>query len=108
MQNINELTIELHGQERRELSLHLRGKLTITTIDALQRACLKALRETSATELVLDMQGIDYVDSLSMGRLVAINKAAREQQHKLVLINLQDVIRKAFRTLHVDRIIEVR
>jgi len=104
---MNELDITL-----RELAgkptIHLSGKLTARSVDQLQITCMKALRKPGAGELIIDMAGITYIDSLSMGRLVAINKAAMQDGRKLVLINQQGPIRDAFRMLHVDKVIEVR
>ena len=51
---------------------------------------------------------LDYIDSLSMGRLVALNKAAAEDGKIIVLANPQAPLRDAFRMLHLDRLIVVR
>lgn len=104
---MNELDITVR-EESGKLTIRLSGKLTARSVDQLQLTCLKALRQPGATELIIDMAGITYIDNLSMGRFVAINKIALQDGRKIVLINQQGPIRDAFRMLHVDKVIEVR
>jgi anti-anti-sigma factor len=104
---MNTLTIDVRNDTGRPI-LFLAGKLTAATAGHLQTACLKAIRQINAGELVIDMAGLDYIDSLSMGRLVALNKAAAEDGKIIVLANPQAPLRDAFRMLHLDRLIVVR
>jgi len=104
---MNELEISVRENAGRPV-IYLSGKITSRSVDQLQRTCLKSLRQLSSGELVVDMAGVTYIDSLSMGRFVAINKVAENEGKKVVLTNQQGPIRDAFRMLHVDKVIEVR
>jgi anti-anti-sigma factor len=104
---MNELDISVRDHAGKP-TIFLTGKVTASSLDQLQRICLKSLRQFTRGELVVDMAGITYIDSLSMGRFVAINKVAENEGKKIVLTNQQGPIRNAFKTLHVDKVIEVR
>lgn len=104
---MNTLTIDVRDNTGRPV-LFLTGKLTVASADQLQHACLKALQLIKAGELVIDMTKVDYIDSLSMGRLVALNKTAAQAGKTIVLANPQAPLRDAFRMLHLDRLIIVR
>lgn len=104
MNNV-EITVTEHAGRP---AISISGKLTSASADKLQRVCLAALKGISAGELVIDMAGVTYIDSLCLGRLVAISKSANGQGKKIVLTHPQDAIRAAFKMLHIDRVIEVR
>lgn len=104
---MNEVEIRVQEQAGRPV-LSVSGKLTFESVSQLQRTCQQLLGKIERGELIIDMAGLTYIDSLSMGRFVALNKAAMEKGKKLVLINQQKPIRDAFRMLHVDRVIEIR
>ena len=57
--------------------------------------------------IVLDMEKVAFMDSLSIGMLVPLLLYARRLDGDLVVVNAQDNIRKLFEILRLDKIIRL-
>lgn len=104
---MNELTIQVR-EDRNGPTVVLAGKMVSAEVNRLQRACLNALRKLDAGDLVIDMSDVTYIDSLSIGRLVALNATAQKDAKRLVLTNPQKRILDTLKMLHIDTLITVR
>jgi anti-anti-sigma factor len=104
---MNELTIQVR-EERGGPVIVIAGKLVGTELGRLQRACLSALQQLNSGELVIDMSDVTYIDSLSIGRLIALNTMAKKDAKYLVLANAQKRVLDTLKTLHIDTLITVR
>ena len=62
-------------------------------------------KEWAARTVLMDMERIDYLDSASVGWLIASQKAFRAAGGKLVLYALQPRIRQLLTMLRVERIV---
>jgi anti-anti-sigma factor len=69
---------------------------------------LSALQQLNSGELVIDMSDVTYIDSLSIGRLIALNTMAQKDAKHLVLANAQKRVLDTLKTLHIDTLITVR
>ena len=57
--------------------------------------------------IVLDMGRVTFMDSLSLGMLVPLLLYTRRMGGNMAVVNLDENIRKLFRMLNLDRIIQV-
>jgi len=62
------------------------GKITYASSEALRTAVRGLIPETK--RLVLDLAGINYLDSFGLGVLVSVYLTAKRQQCQLKLINM--------------------
>lgn len=62
-------------------------------LDAHQVPALKSLIEVVPPGIVLDLVGVNFIDSTGLAFLVGVNKRARESKIGLKLRNLQDPVR---------------
>jgi anti-sigma B factor antagonist len=68
--------------------LSLTGKLIVGDATAALKEQMKALTEQGVTKLILDLAGVDYIDSSGLGTLVYCFSTFRKQGGTLKLMNL--------------------
>lgn len=56
---------------------------------------------------VIDLEGIDFIDTSGLGSLVSGLNLSREHQCRLVLCNLQAAVKLIFEITQLDRIFEI-
>ncbi len=66
--------------------VHVSGELDMSTTDRLRDVVEAQLRE-NPSRIVLDLTELTFCDSLGLGTLVVLSRAARKQQTSLVLRN---------------------
>lgn len=81
--------------------LRLSGALTVANRENFQKQIEIALAQTPS--LSLDLSGVTFMDSASLGALVALSKAARAAGGDLVLTHLQPNVRRSIELLRLDR-----
>ncbi|NCD25128.1 MAG: anti-sigma factor antagonist [Deltaproteobacteria bacterium] len=54
-------------------------------------------------EIRLDMAGVEMMDSIGIGLLIAIHNSMRKNGGKLVVLNSTDNISKLFRSMRLDQ-----
>jgi len=56
---------------------------------------------------VVDLSGVNYMDSSGVATLVEAMQISRRQSTKLVLCSLQDKVRSVFEIARLDRVFEI-
>ena len=83
-----------------ELTGHLNlGNELMSVENAVKRAI-----EEGARKLVIDVTGLDYIDSAGIGMLVACNGQMDRAGGKVRVAGAQGPVAKAFEIVHMDRI----
>ena len=62
----------------------------------------------SEKDVVLDMSGIERIDSRQLGELVKIHLGLRQSNRRLVVDNAQGAVLEVLGLTRIDRLIEVR
>ena len=76
----------------RVLAVH--GELDVEGAPELRRALIEAIDEHPGRTLVIDLEGVDFIDSAGLGVLVGGLKRARDAEGELVLVATgQNVVR---------------
>ncbi len=70
------------------------GELDPHTVDVLQAAVDGALADPAVSELVLDVAGLDFVDSSGIRVLIAAHKALESRDGRLVLRGANGMVRR--------------
>lgn len=96
-----ELTTERKGADA---VVHASGRITAATSPQLQ-SMIRGLIPGSK-RVVLDLKGVNYIDSSGIGALVSVHMAAGKAQSALELTNLQPRIRDLFELTRLMTVFE--
>ena len=91
------------GAREGQRILQLKGALTIHTVFGFQ----DAVRKEAAPELILDLSGVPYVDSVGIGALVAVYVGAENAKSKLALAGLNNKVKALAEMTHVIQFFQV-
>jgi anti-sigma B factor antagonist len=83
------MSLEIEQREREGIRvLDLKGRITMGDEVSSFRQRLKDLASGSGTKVILNMQGIDYIDSTGLGAIVIGSSAIRNASGEVKLLNL--------------------
>ena len=89
-----------------ETVLVVEQDLVSTNADELKKKLQAALAD-SPSLLVLDLSKVEYVDSIGIGIIIAAFNTLKKQNGALKLINLNSNLLDLFRTMRLDKHIEM-
>jgi anti-sigma B factor antagonist len=94
--NLRAVNLELETDKRGDRSVvTLRGEIDVYTAPRLRQALID-LVEGGATQIVVDMSSVDFLDSTGLGVLVGGLKRVKSNDGELRLVVTQDRIMKIF------------
>jgi len=82
------------------------GDVDMGTSPGLRKALLEYLRVTP--RLVINLNGVRYIDSSGIASLVEVLKEARNKEKRLVLFGLNTAVREVLQLTRLIKIFEVR
>ncbi len=83
------MALEVHQIDKEGVAvLELKGRITVGPEATTLREKVAALREAGTRNIVLDMGGVDYIDSTGLGALVICATSLRKQGGNIKLVNL--------------------
>ena len=65
--------------------MHVAGDVDMASSPALREAALELLRDRAESTLVINMRGVDYIDSSGVASLIEVLREARRQRANLRL-----------------------
>lgn len=86
--------------------IDLRGRITLGEETMALRMRVSSLVRDGYSRIVLDLEQIDYIDSVGLSTLVAIHNAARAQGGRLKLIHLTTRIRDLLQITRLSTVFE--
>lgn len=87
--------------------LKVAGRFDIETVLIFRNACRRLLAECPAGQIVVDMAGVDYMDSSALGILLVLQKDAAERGKTIALAHCQPFIRNILHTAKFDRLFAI-
>ncbi len=72
------------------------------------KAELQALLEETPQELVVDLTGVEMIDSVGLGVLVATHNSLKKSGGRLTVTNASDDIFSLLRTMRLDKHFEIQ
>ncbi len=82
------------------------GELELATAPRLRQAVVSAVGD-GQIDIVLDLSGVDFVDSVGLGVVVSALKRVRGRQGRLVVAGARPRVRGLFELTRLDEIIEL-
>lgn len=83
--------------------LEIDGDVDLYNVGELKKTIFNMVDEEDITKLVLDMQGINYMDSSGVGALVAGHKKLKGVDGTFVLLNIKEDILNILRLATLDQ-----
>lgn len=68
---------------------------------------LKTLVSGGALKILVDMKGLEYIDSAGIGILINTAKLMRKQKGDIILANVSDEIKNIFKVIHLENFIKI-
>ncbi len=65
------------------------------------------LFENANSKVVIDLKGVEYIDSSGFGCFLSIMKAARSNYGSLKFANPEPAVMEVFKTLHLNTVFEI-
>jgi len=88
------------GQAR----LELRGRFDFTAHRSFRQAYEEAFATHSLSEVVIDLQGVDYLDSSALGMLLLLRDKCKSLSKPLCLANCAGTVREVLRVANFDKL----
>src|SRR5437660_608014 len=107
VKNMAMTTLELEVDRKADWQvLTVRGEVDVTTTPRV-RAQLIALLSDGTPQLIVDLEGVDFLDSSGLGALVAALKLARSRSGELrVVCEHQRSVRKVLEVTGLERVLD--
>jgi anti-sigma B factor antagonist len=82
------------------------NKINALNIDEIREDILKVL-DNSNSKVIIDLKGVQYIDSSGFGCFLSVMKAARNNYGVLKFANPEPRITELFETLHLHTVFQI-
>lgn len=79
----------------RSVRLHMVGEIDMATVPHVEEALASAL-EDGSDQVVLDLSGVEFMDSSGLNALILARNVLDERSVRLVIAGLSDQVRRLF------------
>jgi anti-sigma B factor antagonist len=87
--------------------LDVTGRIDLSSSPDVRKALLAELRERQTPRVVMNLSGVDYIDSSGVASLVEGLKLARELNARFILLGLNSRVRDVLQLTHLLNLFEV-
>jgi len=81
--------------------------IVASMVSELKKELQDMIVEEGVTELEIDLEGVEMVDSVGLGAFIATHNTLSQKNGKLTVINASDDIFSLFRTMRLDQHFEI-
>jgi anti-anti-sigma factor len=82
------------------------NKINALIVDEIREGILKVF-DNSNSKVIIDLKGIEYVDSSGFGCFLSVMKAARNNYSILKFANPEPRVTELFETLHLNTVFQI-
>ena len=93
--------------EDEKVMVNLYGSLFMEEAALLRQKLLLQL-EKGYNRFVVNLSGVDYIDSSGLGVLVAVHKRALQNGGTVILIGMQGTVKELFELTRLDKVFDIR
>ena len=90
-----------------QVTVSLSGSLYVEEAAALRERLLDYI-QSGQRNFVIDLKGVDYIDSSGLGVLVAIQKRALQNGGKVIIKGLQGTVKELFEMTRLTKVFDVQ
>lgn len=98
--------VKINGFENGTLSVALSGDIDLGNAEEFYQIVSQAYGAQKGN-ILFDCEGLQFIDSTTLGTFVKILKAVKTDGYSLKLVNLQSKIKKLFLICSLDTIMEI-
>lgn len=98
-------TVEINGVTGH---LVLNGQFDFSAHRDFRQACDDVLSAAQVQEVLVDFQGVDYLDSSALGMLLLLKEKAAASGKTLALVNCRDTVRQVLEIACFGKIFTIR
>jgi len=96
---MDQFTLEwLPGTKEEMRTLRLSGPFTLEAVFDFQTV----IRESQAPTVLIDLTGVPYMDSASLGSVIGFHVSCQRESRKYALVGVSDRLKTLFRVAGVD------
>lgn len=115
---VTELETMVNGEEKKDkmINIEKRGKIDIvsfsvnklnaTTMDEIKEG-VNQLFENPNSKVIIDLKGIEYIDSSGFAFFLSLHKAAKSNYGFLKFVHPESRVFELFQTLHLHTVFEI-
>lgn len=89
-----------------QVTLSIKGEIEVYSLPEFSRLAESYLG--GPRELVLDLEGLEYIDSSGLGFLVTLHERMERGGQRLLLCNLRSHVARVFKITRLDQILDIR
>jgi anti-sigma B factor antagonist len=82
------------------------SKINALIVDEIREVILRVI-DNSNSKVIIDLKGVEYVDSSGFGCFLAVMRAARNNYGILKFANPEPGVNKLFGTLHLETVFQI-
>lgn len=82
------------------------NKINATIIDTIKEGVSKVF-DNSNSKVIIDLKGVEYIDSSGFACFLSLHKAARSSYGTLKFVNPEPRVTEIFQTLHLHTVFEI-
>ncbi len=100
------IIVEKNENNIDHVSFNKLEKLNAAVSDEIRTELLK-LYDVPNSKVIIDLEGVRYIDSTGFGCFLSAMKAARNNYGKLKICNIEPAVLSIFRTLHLHTVLDL-
>jgi anti-sigma B factor antagonist len=82
------------------------NKINALITDEIREGITKVF-DNSNSKVIIDLKGVEYIDSSGFGCFLSVMRAARNNYGVLKFVNPQENVMELFKTLHLNTIFQI-
>ena len=98
--------INLEKKDKIDIISFTANKIDALNIDKIRESILKVL-DNSNSKVIIDLKGVEYVDSSGFGCFLSVMKASRSNYGVLKFANPEPKVTELFEMLHLQTVFQI-
>ncbi len=101
------LNISIEQPDKNVVILRLSGEFEGYAALDNKEQLLKCASEKSVGTLMIDLGGIEYIDSAALGILLEMSKICEKKKVQFGLVNVHDPVKKVIEVTKLDKVLKI-
>lgn len=89
------------------LQININGEIDNFNVNSLENIIREQLEKSCATNIILDLKNIKFIDSSFIGMLISLNKYIKSYESRFSIINVSNHVNRILEIAAIDKIIKI-